>query len=186
MKNRRNLIAISQSQGKISVEGKIYIACIRENINGEFEVYSKTGHLEDGKNNVPLVRTRWFTTNNLHQAEVYQERMFKAKLKKGFQDIEDSIFNGSLRLAFNAELETESDSDVDPDDIAPVEASAAPVIPAIPDDVVTCINNAGMEDKFDIGIEYIWDKSSFINDSDLICVYDKNGVKGEFFRDRFE
>jgi hypothetical protein len=50
-------------------------------------------------------------------------------------------------------------------------------------DIAICINNTGIEDKFDLGVEYVFEEHK---DFQMICVYDKNGIKGEFFRDRFE
>lgn len=50
------------------------------------------------------------------------------------------------------------------------------------DDVVKCIDNTGIEDKFDKGIEYVCEMHDDIN---MIYVYDKFGQKQECFRDRF-
>lgn len=51
------------------------------------------------------------------------------------------------------------------------------------EDVVICLNNSGMEDKFDESIEYISEKH---DDLGMIYVYDKFGQKQECFMDRFK
>ena len=48
--------------------------------------------------------------------------------------------------------------------------------------VLICINNTGIEDKFDIGIEYLVEDHP---DSSMVYVYDKMGSKGECFKNRF-
>lgn len=54
------------------------------------------------------------------------------------------------------------------------------------DEVMVCIDNSGMEDRFDIGIEYLIEQ---IPDKDkskeMIYVYDKLGCKDEYFKARF-
>ena len=51
------------------------------------------------------------------------------------------------------------------------------------DDVVICLDNSGVEDKFDKGIEYISEEH---DNKDMIYVYDRFGEKQECFRDRFQ
>jgi len=51
------------------------------------------------------------------------------------------------------------------------------------EDAVICIDNTGMEDKFDEGIEYISEEHS---GEGLIYVYDRFGKKQECFEDRFK
>ena len=51
----------------------------------------------------------------------------------------------------------------------------------VPDTVVECVDNSGMEDQFDVGVEYILDSK----DGDFFTVYDKLGIRRECFRDRF-
>jgi hypothetical protein len=52
----------------------------------------------------------------------------------------------------------------------------------IPDTVVECVDNSGMEDQFDKGVEYVLDSKK----GDFFTVYDKLGVKQECFGDRFK
>lgn len=50
------------------------------------------------------------------------------------------------------------------------------------DEVLVCVDNTGMEDRFDIGIEYIVEEHK---DKTMVFVYDKMGRKDEYFRTRF-
>jgi predicted DNA-binding WGR domain protein len=50
------------------------------------------------------------------------------------------------------------------------------------DEVLICVDNAGMEDRFDVGIEYIVQDHI---DPKMVYVYDKMGRKDEYFRIRF-
>lgn len=50
------------------------------------------------------------------------------------------------------------------------------------DEVLVCVDNSGMEDRFDIGIEYLVEDHSA---NDMVYVYDKLGRKDEYFRTRF-
>jgi hypothetical protein len=51
-----------------------------------------------------------------------------------------------------------------------------------PDEVMVCIDNAGIEGRFDVGIEYLVEKHK---DETMVYVYDKMGQKDEFFKVRF-
>ena len=51
-----------------------------------------------------------------------------------------------------------------------------------PDNIVECVNNAGMEDQFDQGVEYIFEGKP----GEMITVFDKCGEKRECFADRFK
>jgi len=50
------------------------------------------------------------------------------------------------------------------------------------DEVMVCIDNAGIESRFDVGIEYLVEKHK---DETMVYVYDKMGQKDEFFKVRF-
>ena len=50
------------------------------------------------------------------------------------------------------------------------------------DEVLICVDNSGMDDRFDVGIEYLVEEH---NDRSMIYVYDKMGRKDEYFRVRF-
>jgi len=46
-----------------------------------------------------------------------------------------------------------------------------------------CVENVGMEDKFDVGVEYVSVERPC---GEVIDVYDKNGLSQQCFADRFE
>ena len=52
----------------------------------------------------------------------------------------------------------------------------------VTDKVMVCIDNTGMEDRFDVGIEYITEEHK---DSKMLYAYDKLGRKDEYFQTRF-
>lgn len=52
-----------------------------------------------------------------------------------------------------------------------------------PDNVVECLDNTGMEDGFDVGVEYVFDGR---HDGEMISVYDKIGKLRECFSFRFK
>jgi len=63
-------------------------------------------------------------------------------------------------------------------------AGETPVIRLIQsDNIVECIDNTGMEDQFDQGIEYIFEGAAH---GDMITVFDKLGEKRECFPTRFK
>ena len=50
------------------------------------------------------------------------------------------------------------------------------------DEVMVCIDNTGIEDRFDVGIEYIVEEHK---DQKMLYAYDKLGRKDEYFQTRF-
>lgn len=64
----------------------------------------------------------------------------------------------------------------------PKEGEKAEIKVTPPDNVARCIDNAGLEDQFDEGVEYIFEGK----EGDFIRVYDKTGELRECFSDRFE
>jgi len=50
-----------------------------------------------------------------------------------------------------------------------------------PENVVECVDNTGIEDQFDEGIEYIFENRT----DDMISVYDRTGTLRECFAERF-
>jgi hypothetical protein len=50
------------------------------------------------------------------------------------------------------------------------------------DKVMVCVDNTGMEDRFDVGIEYIVEEHK---DQKVLYAYDKLGRKDEYFQTRF-
>lgn len=63
-----------------------------------------------------------------------------------------------------------------------------PAVPVVPEGelVVVCIDNTGIEDRFDLNIQYVAvAKESDFQLADTIKVYDKNGVIGRYVVSRF-
>lgn len=50
------------------------------------------------------------------------------------------------------------------------------------DAVVVCMDNSGIEDRFDVGVEYISERHP---DPKMLYVWDKLGCKDEYFKQRF-
>lgn len=50
------------------------------------------------------------------------------------------------------------------------------------DEVLVCVDNSGLEDRFDVGIEYLVEDH---NDKTMVYVFDKMGRKDEYFKVRF-
>lgn len=168
---KRNRIAVSKE-----APTRISMVCIRELDGGKsYEVYEKEGSFDAGG----LFSKVWYITETLVSAYAYQDSIFKANLMLGFIDIESAGYTGTLtRKDFLHELEKEAE-----ENITDERSVSGAMIQDIPDDIVICINNVGIEDKFDLGIEYVFERHK---DGQMIYVYDKNGVKGEFFYDRFK
>jgi predicted DNA-binding WGR domain protein len=168
---------------------KIYMACIRieELANTvKFVVIGKWGR----RGQTLKSQVKW--SGNDRVAAVHaQIELFESKLKEGYVDINSFSYNDSVN--YNSPYITESlelnQNKFQPEKSKPEKSKPVKKIPLESNrmfssgDVVVCINNAGIEDKFDLGIDYICEKHS---DSQMIYVYDKNGVKGEFFVDRFK
>lgn len=52
-----------------------------------------------------------------------------------------------------------------------------------PDNIVECLDNTGIGDGFDVGIEYVFEGR---HDGEMISVYDKTGTLRECFSSRFK
>ena len=174
---KRNLIAHSQA----GTADKIYMSCVRENTNGTFSTIAKWGRR--GK---ALQQMFKLTSVPEGQAVAEQQKVFAQKLKTGYVDIDDSSYSGPVTtLTVEDFLEADTSSPKRkksvPKPKAAPKSKPKPVVPK--EGVVLCLDNAGMEDKFDKGIEYVFEAHS---DPMMIFVYDKLGDKGEFFSERFE
>ena len=167
------------------VEGtsdKIYMACIRLEfpLTGPaiYKVYGKwgrRGHTLKGQ--IKL------TTGSLNIAMREQMTLFQSKIGEGYVDIDSDVYTGPVtRDTPEIKESMEPEFDLDGKIRIKVLKSREPVLPEIGDTVI-CINNIGMEDKFNMGIEYICEKHP---DKNMLKVYDKNGVLGDFFKDRFK
>lgn len=179
-----NLVAHKQEKAM----DKVYMACLREEKdaqgNSKFIVIGKWGR----RGYTLKSQVKW-TGSDYRVSRDKQCELFRSKLAEGYIDIDspeyargkrnpvtriESVIAASLELR-SAKLLPSSRLD----ESVPLESDRM-----IKDgDEVTCINNAGIEDKFDLGVDYISEKHP---DKQMIYVHDKNGVKGEFFVDRFK
>jgi len=176
---KRNLIAHCQR----GTSDKVYMACIRENPDGTYSVIGKWGRRGN-----TLQQSIKLSGATLADAESKAQVLFHDKLKGGYVDIMSSSYNGPVTV-----LTVQSDLEQDPAGIGTAQNPAPapkkpkkqpPKKPAIPKEgVVVCLNNSGMVDKFDEGIEYVYEAHE---DEQMLWVYDKLGDKQECFTDRFE
>ena len=196
MSAKRNLIAHYESGGS----DKVYMSCIRDNQDGTFSVIGKWGRR--GSLNQEIVKA---TVSSPIAAEVEQKRLFNGKLSKGYIDIEGGSYHGTLTrndrfIQDKLESETASSSSVATrirtprqkrSEKAPTEEgilfdAASTIIEEqkqLEDDgVVICVNNLGMEEKFDKDVEYV---AELHKDPLMLWVFDKFGKKAEYFKDRF-
>jgi len=60
---------------------------------------------------------------------------------------------------------------------------AAETMRSTPLDEVVCVNNTGMEDKFDLGVTYVFEAH---DDADMLWVTDKAGQRRESLKERFQ
>jgi predicted DNA-binding WGR domain protein len=179
---KRNLIAHYSGGGS----DKVYMACVRDNNDGTFAVIGKWGRR--GNINQQSVKV---TAHSIVEAEVAQKRLFNEKLAKGYRDVENSGYTGGVDrsqpfIVNNLEPETSSvkRAPKQPKVAVPTPVPAKPApAPVLEDDgEVICVNNTGMEDKFDTETSYI---AELHKDPTMLYVYDKFGKRGEYFKDRF-
>lgn len=175
---------------------KVYMACVRDNNDGTFSVIGKWGRR--GNINQQSLKA---SVNSIVAAEVEQKKLFLEKIRKGYQDIDESTYSGTVRRdsAFiipNLEEETTTvprkkrtpkqptiTTITEQDDTEQADVDENPPLVDLEDDgVVVCVNNSGMEDKFDNETEYVAEPHK---DTTMLWVYDKFGNKNEYFKDRF-
>jgi hypothetical protein len=120
--------------------------------------------------------------------------IFKQKLEKGYLDIESVDYHGPLSIdKLKAHLSSEDFELEDlesasshiglPDDYEPMDYEE-PEKPAIGVRKVVCINNLGLEDKFDEGVEYEF--LVILKEADMLLVTGKDGKATECFKERFK
>jgi len=176
---KRNLIA-HYNKGS---SDKVYMACVRKE-GANWVVIGKWGRR--GRAMSSQVK---FTT--VHEAEAYaeQQRLFNAKVNEGYQDIDSAVYNGGVgRHApfIKGQLEPE-DGGVPKTPETPKSKPKKPEPPSPPsisdyDLVALCVDISGLEERFDEGIEYVFERHA---DKAMLWVYDKFGEKRECFFERF-
>jgi predicted DNA-binding WGR domain protein len=161
----------------------MYMACIRVRAGDEFTVIGKWGRR--GKSN--LQQQIKLTTGNEAAAIAEQRRLFEAKLKKNYVDIESSEYSGPLSMQ-SSEVSRNLEGPVKMAKKVPAPKKPTKIRPKPPEPedleiIVECRDNKGIEDKFDAGIEYVGEKHK---DKKMVWVWDKLGEKQECFSDRFK
>jgi len=169
---------------------KIYMACIRANADGTFTVLGKWGRR--GRTLAQMVK---LTTRNIRMAKDAQDNLFAEKMAKGYVDIDSVAYRGSVTR--NDQCVRES-MELEANDPAPVQKKPTPQEETGKlldnmnksakkqkafSNVAVCVDNTGIEDKFDEGIEYLCEPHS---QKDMIYVYDRFGNKAEYLRKRFQ
>ena len=155
---------------------KVYIASIRNKSHNKFSVFGKWGRV--GRTFSSQLKG---TTTSLEDAAVIRDTIVQEKLAKGYRDILSGRYNGGVTFATPCVRDNLESEEVHDDvDIAPV---AGPVTKSRDKEyLVTCVDNTGIEENFDDGIEYVAEKHL---DSQMVWVIDKFGQKGEFLKKRF-
>ena len=171
---KRNLVAHCQSGGS----DKVYMVCVREELpDGTFGVIVKYGRR--GKTLQQSFKVSGVTES---QAHAEQRKVFNQKIRGGYVDVEDPSYSGPVELSdLSAYMESEPVSATPAKPPKP-KPKPAPK-PAPKEGVAVCVDNSGLEDKFDEGIEYVCEAH---DDQELLWVYDKIGSKQECFIERFE
>ena len=186
---KRNLVAHYYDPNANS--DKVYMACVRQD-GSKWLVIGKWGRR--GKNISSQVK---LTTQVEQMALLEQRNLFNAKLREGYVDIESTSYTGTLTLQsaeVRGNLEPEANeekqsvskkSKPEKKDLSQMDSSDSPWddLNTAVNMVAVCLNNSGAEEKFDVGVEYVFETHK---DKSMIWVYDKFGVKGEFFKERFE
>jgi predicted DNA-binding WGR domain protein len=135
-----------------------------------------------------------YKASTLDRAEVLAKDLFRSKLNKGYVDIDSPSYLGELKMnptlkvwlrpylapdaANSTFLNPQPASVVSPSPVKPVQE-----VKLVQDFEVECINNLGLEDKFDVGVTYV---AEHHDDKDLYWVYDKLGEKQSVFVERFK
>jgi len=163
----------------------IYLACVRRNADGNWSVIGKYGR----RGRKLKSQTKLSGVDEM-TARSEQAKLFKSKLKKGYLDVESTAYSGPVNRTSKSVrpyLEPEGTGSSDGDSSTktpqpPPPPSAPPAEEPSTDLIVVCKDNAGIEDRFDVGIEYVAEKA---DDDDMLKVYDKFGNADEYFMDRF-
>jgi hypothetical protein len=185
---------------------KVYIASIvREQDTSGTVIYTVVGKGSAVFKNMRTYRKgSYYKLENAIEArdDLFDAKIYKSS--KAYIDIESAEYNGTLSMTstswlksnlepdLNQNMEIEDDG-ADAFQEAEVNAEVEEYVAEskseskskakAKDWEVICVNNLGMEDSFDEGVEYIAEKHS---ESDMIYVWDKQNVKVECFTERFK
>ena len=177
---------------------KVYMACVREVVRAKgekgYEVLGKWGRR--GKKLSSQVKGCF---DSPQVADASAADLFRSKLDEGYVDIESGSYHGSLTLN-DAEVRRNMESVSDVKLAAQVPGSRKAKVeepmldPAVM--VAVCVDNLGIEDRFDVGTSYVFEvvrleKKGRTTETRharkyMVFVYDKLGQVDEFLIDRFK
>ena len=172
MKQALNRVAHYQA----GTSDKVYMACVRC-AEDCYEVLGKWGRR--GKKLSSQVKGKYRT---LPEALAARDNLFSEKLGEGYQDIDMGSYRGPVTMRdpeIVANLEKLGDEKAGKSERIPLESERM----LDPEkQVAICVDRTGLEDKFDEGIEYVFERC---RTPGMVFVYDKLGVKAEYFVQRF-
>lgn len=176
---------------------KVYMACVREVVTAKgeksYEVLGKWGRR--GKKFSSQVKGSF---ESMQVAMASADDLFRGKLAEGYVDIESGSYRGSLTLNEPEVLRNlESESDVK-SAWTPVPKKAKPEPEPMLDPrtmVAVCVDNSGMEDRFDVGTSYVFETVQLAKKGretaaqpakkGMVWVFDKLGKSDEYLLERF-
>ena len=165
---------------------KVYIASVKKNADGTWTSVGKWGARGSTLKSQPKLEN---VSENRARASMHD--LFHSKLRGGYEDVESSSYKGDVVISSSY-----IQSQLEPENVAAVTTpvpipKSPPVPPAKKDprkaritvgDTAICIDNLGMEDRFDLNIEYVVEEHK---EDDMLWVYDKRGAKVECLKERF-
>jgi hypothetical protein len=161
---RRNLIGHCQDGDS----DKIYMLCIKQEFDGKFSIIGK--HNRSGCHLISEIKQK--DVSDEFAAFAMADKMFRAKIKKGYQDIESPVYTGPVKKEeLKRFLEPES-------------GMSGPSIDEKGNFEVLCLSNFGMEDRFDKGITYL--ARACLKDKKMFEVENKLGKWEQCFKNRFK
>lgn len=188
MNTKRNLIAHYQKGNS----DKVYMACVRRE-GSKWVVIGKWGRRSE-----TLSSQVKLTADHEAEAVAAQQSLFYSKLNKGYVDIDSASYDGGVSRRDTdicVQLEKEDAPDVfkvwtlksrkqkDEQKQKQEDEQKQKVEQKDDDLVALCVDMTGLEDRFDQGIEYVFERHA---DKAMLWVYDKFGEKREVFRERFK
>jgi len=191
---KRNIVGHNFVKGG---SDKLYLCGIREQSN-TYSVIAKWGK----RGNHLSVQNKG-TFKSLAEAEAFQKKLWNSKVTGGYMDIEDPMYTQYMsadvlpkKVSMSDEmikrnleyedynsLRIDKNGDIWSEDNNPLSNTNKKKAKEVKQYVMICVDNVGMEDKFDVEIEYVVEDHI---DKEMIYAYDKHGERGEFFKMRFE
>ena len=175
---KRNLIC-HQREGTMD---KVYMACLRQDADGTYSAWGKWGRRSAKR----LSEQPKISGVSEQQARGTQLFWWNNKLNEGYIDI-DSLSYHDVVTRETPNIAAALEQEVDEPVTVPLKSRPSKPKPSKPikskDAVAVCVDNSGIEDRFDKDVEYVCESSG---DPDMLWVYDKYGKRDEWFSERFQ